>query len=121
MLHSLQGSRLETHVTLEGCRDSRYCAIAVEDAGVYAVLCTNPTTESMPCFIELEGLENGEYTVEVYSCNLLENNIISKNGKGDGALRCSSVKTITVENGRAQTMELYDKDCFSLTRFKKIP
>ncbi len=121
MLHSLQGSRLETHVTLEGCRDSRYCAIAVEDAGVYAVLCTNPTTESMPCFIELEGLENGEYQVEVYSCNLLENNIISKNGKGDGALRCSSVKTVTVENGRAQTMELYDKDCFSLTRFKKIP
>ena len=120
MLHSLQGNRLESRVSDLLWRDSRYCAIAVEQAGEYTVLCTNPTDDSMPCIIELTGLEDGEYAIEVCSCNLTENNIVYKNGKGDGTLRLSARKTATAQNGTLQTMELYDKDCFSLTRFRKI-
>jgi hypothetical protein len=120
MLHSLRGNRLESLVSQLDCRDSRYCAIAVENEGEYAVLCTNPTPESMPCFIELTGLEDGEYTAEIYSCNLLSNNIVYKNGKGTGKLEKTGEMTVTAQNGILQTMELYDKDCFSLTRIRKI-
>lgn len=120
MLHSLAGNRLECQVSQLLWRDSRYCAIAVENDGEYAVLCTNPTDDSMPCFVELTGLDDGDYLVQSYSCNLLKNNIVYKNGKGDGTLKMSAETVCTAENGVLRTMELYDKNCFSLTRIRKI-
>ena len=120
MLHSMQGRRMECCVSEMDYRDSRYCAIAVKNKEEYAVLCTNPTTESLPCFIELEGVENGKYQVQIYRCDIQENNCVFKNGKGDGTLRCSMEKEVNAKGGVLKIMELYDKNCFSLLRFRKI-
>lgn len=116
MLHSMSGERLETRVSQMEWKDKDFCAIAVKETAGYAVLAANPTTESMPLFLELAGLADGDYRVEVYSCNLLQNNLVYKNGKGTGKLEKSGEKIITAQNGTLLTMELYDKDCFSLTR-----
>ena len=120
MLHSMQGRRMECCVSEMDYRDSRYCAIAVKNKEEYAVLCTNPTTESLPCFIALEGVEDGKYQVQIYRCDIQENNCVFKNGKGDGTLRCSMEKEVYAKGGVLKIMELYDKNCFSLLRFRKI-
>lgn len=120
MLHSLTGDRLDCTVSELDCKDKDFCAIAVRNGEEVAVLATNPTTESMPCIVELNGLKDGDYRVEVYSCNLLQNNTVYKNGKGTGKLEKSDEKILTVQNGTLQTMELYDKDCFSLFRMMPV-
>lgn len=116
MLHSMTGDRLETKVSQMEWKDKDFCAIAVKEEHGYAVLATNPTTESMPLFLEFEGLADGQYRVEVYSCNLLQNNLVYKNGKGTGKLTLSKETVTTAKNGTLKLQELYDKDCFSLTR-----
>ena len=116
MLHSMRGDRLETQVGQLEWKDKDFCAIAVKEEGGYAVLTTNPTTESMPLFLEFSGLADGQYRVEVYGCNLVSNNIVYKNGKGTGKLTMTQEAFVTAENGVLKLQELYDKDCFSLTR-----
>ena len=63
MLHNLQGDRLETRVSELEWRDRDFCAIAVKDGDTVAVLATNPTTESMPLFLDITGLTDGPYRV----------------------------------------------------------
>lgn len=116
MLHSLEGDRLATQVSQMEWADKRYCAVAVKNGDEVAVLATNPTVDSMPLFLELTGLTDGDYRVEVYSCNLVANNIVYKNGKGTGKLTMSTETVATAQNGVLKLTELYDKDCFSLTR-----
>lgn len=116
MLHCMGGDRLETKVSQLDWKDKDFCAIAVKEENGYAVLATNPTTESMPLFLEFGGLADGQYRVEVFSCNLLHNNIANKNGKGTGKLTLSKESIAVAQNGLLKLQELYDKDCFSLTR-----
>ena len=120
MLHSLSGDLLAVSVNDTPCPDAMYCALAVKDADGFAVLATNPTWDSMPCELELNGLEDGQYRVEIYSCNLVKNNIVYHKGTGTGKLEKTEEKTVKVQNGRLYHWELFDKDCFSLTRFYKI-
>lgn len=120
MLHSLKGDRLATQVSQMEWADKRYCAVAVKNGDEVAVLATNPTVDSMPLFLELTGLADGDYRVEVYSCNLVANNIVYKNGKGTGKLTMSTETVATAQNGVLKLTELYDKDCFSLTRITAL-
>ena len=116
MLHSIRGQRLQTQVSQMDWKDKDFCAVAVKDGDSYAVLTTNPTTESIPLFLELQGLPEGRYRVETYSLNLVENNVVYKNGRGTGKLKLSREQTASAANGVLSLTELYDKDCFSLTR-----
>ena len=116
MLHSLTGRRLETQVSQLEWKDKDFCAVATKDGETVAVLATNPTTESMPLFLEFNGLADGDYRVEVYSCNLVANNLVYKHGKGTGKLKVTEEKTATCVDGKLKLTELYDKHCFSLTR-----
>lgn len=120
MLHSLQGQRLECRVSQMEWKDKDFCAIAVKDGEEIAVLATNPTVDSMPLFLEVSGLADGQYRLQTYSCNLVSNNCVYKNGKGTGKLEKTSETVVTVKDGILNTTELYDKDCFSLTRILPI-
>lgn len=120
MLHSLQGDRLETIVSQLPWEDSEFCAIAVQNGAETAVLATNPTTESMPLFLEINGLTDGPYRVQVYSLNLMDNNIVYKKGKGTGKLELTKESVVTAQNGTLLLTELYDKHCFSLTRITPV-
>lgn len=95
---------------------------SLTNAGIneLAVLTTNPTCDSVPSLLEVSGLENGQYVVEAYCCNLLDNNIIYHLGTGDGTLQKTKETVCTVEDSVLRYQELFDKDCFSLNRIRKI-
>ena len=114
MLHTMKGQRLETRVSRLDWKDKDFCAIATRAGDGYWVLTTNPTTESMPRLLELEGLAEGAYRVATYSLNLVENNLTNKNGKGTGKLAITKEQILETEGGVLKLSELYDKDCFSL-------
>ncbi|MBO5869071.1 MAG: hypothetical protein J6Q54_09195 [Oscillospiraceae bacterium] len=120
MLHSMQGQRLESRVSEMEWKDKDFCALAVQDGDSYAVLTTNPTVDSMPMFLELEGLKDGTYQLLIYRLSLVDNNLANKKGKGTGKLTLSEELTVQVEGGILKHMELYDKDCFSLICVKPI-
>lgn len=120
MFHSLRGDRLETAVTDLACPDAEFCAMAVKNGDEVAVLSTNPTCDSVPSLLEISGLENGQYVVEAYCCNLVDNNIIYHLGTGDGTLQKTKETVCAVEDGVLRYQELFDKDCFSLNRIRKI-
>lgn len=119
MLHSLSGNLLATQVSDCIGTDAPYCAIAAQTDGEIGVVAVNTSYESVPAFLEVEGLADGEYRAEIYRCNLFENNIVYRKGRGDGTLAMTRSLTLTAENGRLSHMELLDKDCFVMVKLHK--
>ncbi len=119
MLHSMGGQLLETALVDAECQDAENCAIAVKDGGAYAVLMVNTGCDSVPALYELEGLEDGEYLVETYLCDLFENNVVYKRGRGDGSLQVTKSRTVPCEDGRLFVREILDRDSFALLRIRK--
>lgn len=119
MLHSLSGNLLATQVSDCIGTDAPYCAIATEGSGTVGLIAVNTSYESVPALLEVEGLADGEYRAEIYSCNLFENNIVYRKGRGDGTLAMTRSLTLTAENGRLSHMELLDKDCFVMVKLHK--
>lgn len=117
MVHGLVGERLETGITEAEGRDIAYHAAAVRDGDAYAVLCVNPTGETVPCLVELSGLTAGEYSVEIYRCNFKDNNCVT--GVGNGTLQKSAEAQYTAEEGSIRHVETLEKDNFVLLRIRR--
>ena len=81
MLHELSGDRLETAVTGRG-EDLRYRVAAVRNGDAIDIVCTNPTSESIPCELELADLPDGSYRVESWHCTPRLNNCVTGSGSG---------------------------------------
>ena len=120
MLHSMRGEMLEATVVDSRCEDSENCAIAVKDGEEYAVLMVNTSCESVPGLYELAGLEDGEYLVDTYLCDIFENNVVYKRGLGDGTLKVIKSRSVKCENGCLFVRETFDRDSFALLRIRKI-
>ena len=120
MLHGMSGRMLDTTVSESRCPDAPYCAIATEDNGLLQVLAVNETSDSAPCCYEITGLADGEYEAQCFRCNLFANNTVYPNGRGDGTLALTDTLTLKAENGVLRHMEVMDRDCFTLTKLRKL-
>lgn len=119
MLHSMGGDRLALQVLDAEGPDPDQCAIAVKDGDEIAALMVNNGCNSVPGILELEGLEDGVYTLDLYLCDLFQNNIVYARGKGDGTLKLTRSVELTAVDGRLQFAEALDRDCFYLARVHK--
>ena len=120
MMHSMSGNMVEAVVSESCSPDAKYCAIATEDNGTYQVLAVNQTSDSAPVIVEINGLEDGEYEVLCYRCDLTDNNALHRNGKGDGSLAVTETKILKTEHGALRHLVLLDRDCFFLLKARKI-
>ena len=118
MLHGLHGERLQCTVTDACGADARYYALAVGNEEEYAVLCVNPTGDTVGCYTEISGLPKGEYRMEIYRCNFRDNNCIS--GTGDGTLQMTEQLQYAVTAESILHTEVLDKDGFVLLKLHKI-
>ncbi|MBR2634783.1 MAG: hypothetical protein IKD31_04310 [Clostridia bacterium] len=119
MLHSLSGSLLEKSVSFPASPDGDYTALAVKNGEEISVLMVNPAPNSYPAALEISGLSEGEWEAEVFRCNHLDNNVVTRAGKGTGALSATGRFSARPENGVLRHTELLDKDSFVLLKFKK--
>ena len=119
MLYAMKGQLLESQVAELNAADSQHCALATANGDGYDVVVVNVCPDSIPCLCTLEGLEDGSYTVEAYRCNLFSNNVVYKNGNGNGSLELTETLEVTCENGKLTTVETLDRDCFALLRIRK--
>ena len=117
MLYGMGGEILEQQVTAKAA-DAQYCAIALKNDSALQVLIANPYCDSVPAKLQLEGLANGSYTVEVYRCDLFANNTVYKRGKGDGTLTLTDSAEYTAENGTLCHVETLDRDAFVLLKIR---
>ena len=120
MLHGMSGQRLATEVSGKAGPDSKYCAIATREGQEYQVLAVNTSCDSLPCTLELIGLQDGSYIADLYRCNLFTNNIVYKNGKADGTLAITATTELAVQNGKVSFVETMDRDCFVLARIRPM-
>ena len=116
MLHSMQGQTVGTQVSESAGCDPEFCALGVRNEKALDVLAVNTSCDSGPIHLEVEGLADGLYRVELYPCNLFSNNIVYERGEGDGTLKPVSEKTAEVENGLLKLTHTTDRDCFCLFR-----
>jgi len=114
MLHELSGDRLETRVTGFG-KDVEYYALAVRNGDTIDVICTNPTSESAACDLNLSGMTDGEYLVESWRVTSNDNNCVT--GNGNGKLEKSAEEVVTAENGKLRYCKALEKYCFVRYRF----
>jgi len=119
MLHGMQGDILESTVTENRAADPEYSAIALRNGAELQVLMVNTYCDSVPAAARLEGLEDGQYTVDVYRCDLFANNIVYKRGKGDGTLKMTATVEYTVQDGKLRHVETLDRDGFVLLRITR--
>jgi hypothetical protein len=84
-----------------------------------AVLAVNTCCDSVPAIVQLQNMEDGAYTVEVYRCDLVANNIVYRHGKGDGTLALTKTAARTAEHGVLRHVETLDRDSFVLLRIRK--
>lgn len=119
MLRRLSGSLLESQVSGSVGRDEPYCSVATEDAGKLSLLAVNNSADTVAGQVEVNGLADGQYRVEVYRCNLIDNNIVYSRGQGDGTLALTGELLLTAENGKLCHTEIMDRDCFFLLRITK--
>lgn len=116
MLHGMHGRIVESHVSDSNGCDPEYCAIAVKNAKYMDVLAVNTSCDSIPLCFEVKGLPDKEYRVDLYPCNHIINNIVYKRGTGDGTLKPSESKTVTVCGGGFRLTHVTDRDCFAMLR-----
>lgn len=77
MLHSLSGNRIECTVSESYGKDPEFQAVAVKSDGDVSLVITNPSGEAVPGFIEVHGLNDGEYTIRGYLCDSVSNNCVT--------------------------------------------
>ena len=114
MMHELSGDRLETSATGFG-KDVAYAAVAVRNGAAIDVVCTNPTSESIVCDLVINGLDDGEYNVEVWPVTAIENNCVT--GKGNGKLEKRREEIVTSNDGELRYCKPLEKYVFVRHRF----
>lgn len=120
MLHSLSGERLGCEVSESYGKDPEYQAVAVENEEGISLVCTNPSGEVVPCFIEISGIEDGAYTVRGYLCSSVHNNCVTSK-KYDGKELMQTGEAVREASGGvlAHTCVL-ESNAFALYRIEKI-
>lgn len=116
LLHSLRGDLLSTEVIEGQYPDLSYCAIAVKNEKELCVLAVNPTGETVPGILAVNGLSDGNYAAEAYRCNLIDNNVVYRRGKGDGSLQKTADLELLCKEGTLRHTEILEPNAFVLIR-----
>lgn len=120
MLHDLQGERLALNVSESYGRDAAYQSVAVEDANGISVLVANPSGETVPCVLELDGMSAGAYRIVGHLCDSYHNNCVTSakcDGKGIDVTG-EAIRKVG-ENGVFRHVFCLEKDAFILYRIEK--
>lgn len=120
MLHDLRGERLASAVTEGYGRDAAYQSVAVEDEGGISVLVTNPSGETVPCTLEICGMEAGEYRIVGHLCDSYHNNCVTSTKCDGKAIEITGEATRRVgADGIFRHVFCLEKDAFILYRIEK--
>ncbi len=114
MMHRMQGERLCCKVSEALGPDTEYRAIGVKDADCVWALAVNPTDRVEPVELLLENASDGEYTLELYRCNGVDNNAVT--GKGDGTLKLTAAEDVTASENRIVYRDFLSNDGFTQYR-----
>ena len=114
MMHRMEGDRLSTEVSDAAGPDTGYRAIGVADGEALWAVAVNPTDRPEPVELVFEGVEDGEYSIDLWRCNAVDNNAVT--GKGDGTLKLSASDTVRADGGRAVFRDFLPNDGFTQYR-----
>jgi len=118
MMHRMAGERLGATVSEASGPDVEYRAIGIEDKDCVWAVVVNPTDRPEPLELVFDGIDDGEYLLELYRCNGVDNNCVT--GKGDGTLKLSTTATVTAEGGKAVFRDFFSNDGFTQYCLKKL-
>ncbi|MCQ2427250.1 MAG: hypothetical protein MJ137_02450 [Clostridia bacterium] len=117
MMHRMTGERVAATVSEASGPDCEYRAIGVRNDGEIWAVAVNPTDRPEPLELTFSGLADGDYMLEVYRCNAVDNNCVT--GKGDGTLKVSTTVPLTSEAGTAVYRDFLPNDGFAQFRLIK--
>ena len=120
ILHDLAGKRLACEVSESCGRDAAYQAVAVSDGNVISVLVANPSGETVPCVLEIDGMDAGEYRIVGHLCDSYHNNCVTS-AKCDGKSIEATGEAIrhVKDDGVFRHVFALEKDAFILYRVEK--
>ncbi|MBO4792258.1 MAG: hypothetical protein J5592_08205 [Clostridia bacterium] len=119
MMHRMKGERLATAVSEASGPDTEYRAIGVKDSGSVWAVALNPTDRPEPLDLVFEGVGDGRFSLELFRCNGVDNNIVT--GKGDGSLRLTASVTLEASGGRLEYRDFLSIDGFTQYRLTPVP
>ncbi|MBQ1259873.1 MAG: hypothetical protein IIX97_07150 [Clostridia bacterium] len=120
MLHSLKGDKLKCTVSDSIGRDPEFQAVATENDGIISVVCTNPSGETVPGFIEIYGLSDGVYKITGHACTSVLNNCVTGKKHDGKRLEVTGEAERTSSAGVLRHMCVLEANGFALYRIEKI-
>lgn len=120
MLHSLCGDRLKCTVSESNAKDSEFQAVAVKDGDNISLICTNPTGETIPAFIEIHGVKDMTYHIIGHACSPTQNNCVTSASCDGKALNVTGEADRISKGGIIKHTCILDPNAFILYRIEPV-